>query len=136
MIEDYTFYFVQCVSHRCRDSVFLTMFITQMSMLGDFHYQTEEVYGEGEALVVDAAGYAKVVRHLAAQTFDGGAGDPRLLLRETVREVLLCSGENEFLTDSSASGSTADERERVCVRTAQGHEYRSQCCIVTFSVCH
>ena len=103
-------------------------------MLADFHYQTEEVYGEGEAMVVDAEGYAKVVRHLAAQTFDGGAGDPRLLLRETVRELLLCSQEHECLTGSSASGSTADERERVCVRTAQGHEYRAQYCIVTFSV--
>lgn len=95
-------------------------------------------------MVVDPEGYAKIVRHLVSQTFVGES-DPRLLLRETVREVRLCAanGNAECPSHSNsgpnpnpiASSSHADENERcICVRTAEGHEYRSHYCIVTFSV--
>ena len=113
---------------------FVKMFSTQTSLLGHAYCKTYEEYGEGDAMVVDAEGYAKVVRHLAAQTFDGGESDPRLLLHETVREVRLCIDNGNHLPDSSAPSLAANERERVCVRTAEGHEYRAQYCIVTFSV--
>ena len=110
------------------------MFSTQTSLLGHVYCKTYEEYGEGDAMVVDTEGYAKVVRHLAAQTFVGGESDPRLLLHETVREVHLCIDDGEHLTDSSAPNPAANVREHICVRTAEGHEYRAQYCIVTFSV--
>ena len=79
-------------------------------------YKTYETYGGGNELVVDPDGYAKLVRHLAAQTFVRGENDPRLLLHETVRQVQLST------------------LESVYVRTAEGHEYVARYCIITFSV--
>ena len=81
------------------------------------------MYGEGDAMVVDTDGYAKIVRHLATQTFVGGERNPRLLFRETVSEVHLSSADAECSTDCG-----------VFVRTAEGHEYSAQYSIITFSV--
>ena len=92
-------------------------------MLGNVYDKTDEMYGEGDAMVVDTEGYAKIVRHLAAHTFIGGEHDPRLLLRETVSEVHLSTADDECSTDCG-----------VYVLTAEGHEYSAQYAIITFSV--
>lgn len=85
-------------------------------------------------MVVDSkhGGYSSMVRRLADQTFDDE--DPRLLLGETVREVQLDADVAQCHPESSASNSIANESERIYVRTAAGHEYRAQYCIITFSV--
>ena len=44
-----------------------------------------DVFGKEDALVVDPSGYAKIIRHLAAQTFT--PNDSRLHFNETVSEM-------------------------------------------------
>lgn len=105
----------------------------------DMNYKTYETYGEGNKLVVDPEGFAKVVRHMADQTFTGGECDPRLRLHETVSHVRLYAPEqlnaDEGLADCcSASSALLNERESVYVRTAEGNEYVARYCIITFSV--
>ena len=92
-------------------------------------------------MVVDPDGYAKLVRHLAAQTFLDGERDPRLLLHETVRQVQFYEpkGEQQNQDDClpdccSSSNPLLNERDSVYVRTAEGHEYIARYCIITFSV--
>ena len=100
------------------------------------HYKTYETYGAGNQLIVDPDGFAKLVRHLAAQTFVRGENDPRLLLHETVRQVQLYKPEREQQQnpDSSVSNAPLNELESVYVRTAEGHEFVARYCIITFSV--
>lgn len=95
-------------------------------------FVTEDVFGNLDAMVVDPKGYGSIVSYLADQTFDDK--DPRLLLSETVREVLVGADPDPDPDDASASKRSANESERICVRTAAGHEYRAQYCIITFSV--
>ena len=103
-------------------------------MLGDQLYLTDDVFGIIDAMVVDSkqGGYSSIVNRLAEQTFDDE--DPRLILGETVREVKLDAENDQCHPDSSASNSIENDSERICVRTAAGHEYRAQYCIITFSV--
>ena len=100
-------------------------------MLGDQLYLTDDVFGQIDAMVVDSkqGGYSSIVRRLTEQTFDDE--DPRLILGETVREVQLDAEDDQCHPDSN---SIANDSERICVRTAAGHEYRAQYCIITFSV--
>ena len=108
--------------------------IKQTSLLGCLNDKNDELYNEEDALVVDEEGYAKLVRHLAAQAFVRGAHDARLLLNETVREVRFLAADGECSPNCNSSRTTTNEREGVYVRTAEGLEYCARYCIVTFSV--
>jgi hypothetical protein len=96
--------------------------------------KTYELYGEGDAMVIEPEGYAKIVRHLAKQTFIDGESDPRLLLHETVREVHLLAVNGECNSNSTSSNPAENNRDRVRVLTSNGNEYYARYCIVTFSV--
>ena len=93
--------------------------------MGHMNNKEEEVYGTEEALVVDQDGFAKIIRHLAAQTFS--PNDARLHLNEMVSEV-------HFELENNTNVPDGLPKEGVYVKTSGGNEYYAHFCIITFTV--